>query len=104
MLIRDALRADCPRLGVANRQRFFASGRPAPGRELVRRVADWLGGDRDRTLAVRVLAPNPNRAFYERLGAMQLAVQPYDWAGFSTHEVVYGWPDVANLCRRGGSR
>jgi GNAT superfamily N-acetyltransferase len=64
------------------------------GRSLLGAAADWLIARHEKTLAVRVLEPNPNRAFYVRLGAQQLGSQPYDWAGFATHEVIYGWPDI----------
>jgi GNAT superfamily N-acetyltransferase len=67
------------------------------GRRLLQAVADWLATSRERTLAVRVLEPNPNRAFYERLGAHELGSQPYDWTGFSTREMIYGWPDISHL-------
>jgi GNAT superfamily N-acetyltransferase len=69
------------------------------GRSLIAVAAEWLVARHERTLAVRVLEPNPNRAFYERLGAKELGSQPYDWAGFTTREVVYGWPDSSRLCR-----
>lgn len=68
------------------------------GRSLVGAAADWLIARGERNLAVRVLEPNPNRAFYERLGARELGSQPYDWAGFATREVIYGWPDIGRLC------
>jgi GNAT superfamily N-acetyltransferase len=64
------------------------------GRSLVAAAAEWLIARHVRTLAVRVLEPNPNRAFYARLGAIELGSQSYDWAGFATQEVIYGWPDI----------
>ena len=62
-----------------------------------RAAADWLAARGEATLAVRVLEPNPNRSFYMRLGARAIGMQPYDWAGFATREVIYGWPDIALL-------
>jgi GNAT superfamily N-acetyltransferase len=67
------------------------------GRSLVGAAADWLLERHAKSLAVRVLEPNPNRAFYARLGAMELGSQPYDWAGFATREVIYGWPDIRRI-------
>jgi GNAT superfamily N-acetyltransferase len=67
------------------------------GRSLVGAAADWLIPRGVKTLAVRVLEPNPNRGFYARLGAEELGSQAYDWAGFATREVIYGWPDISRL-------
>jgi GNAT superfamily N-acetyltransferase len=67
------------------------------GRSLIRAAADWLIARHATTLAVRVLEPNPNRAFYARHAAQELGSQPYDWAGFATREVIYGWPDISRL-------
>jgi GNAT superfamily N-acetyltransferase len=64
------------------------------GRSPIGAAADWLIAQHEKTLAVRVLEPNPNRAFYARLGALELGSQSYDWAGFATQEVIYGWPDI----------
>ena len=69
------------------------------GRSLIMTAADWLIARQAKTLAVRVLEPNPNRAFYARLGAQELGSQPYDWEGFATREVIYGWPDISSLRR-----
>lgn len=65
------------------------------GRSLVRVAADWLVARHAKTLAIRVLEPNPNRAFYTRLGAQEIGSQPYDWVGFATREVIYGWPNIS---------
>jgi len=71
--------------------------RDGVGRRLVRAAAEWLVTFRTETLAVRVLEQNPNRAFYERLGAEEVGSQPYDWAGFATKEIIYGWRDISVL-------
>ncbi len=60
------------------------------GRMLIAAVAPNLTA----RVCVRVLEPNPNRAFYTRLGAELLASQAYDWAGFATRELIYGWQDI----------
>ncbi len=67
------------------------------GRSLIGAAADWLIARHQKTLAVRVLEPNPNRAFYARLGAQELGSQPYDWVGFTTREVIYGWSDISRV-------
>ena len=69
------------------------------GRLLVEAAADWLLAQQERTMAVQVLEQNPNRGFYVRLGARELGSQPYDWAGFATRQVIYGWDDLS-LVRR----
>jgi len=67
------------------------------GRSLVGAAADWLITRHEKRLAVRVLEENPNRAFYVRLGARELGSQAYDWAGFETRQVIYGWPDIRHV-------
>jgi GNAT superfamily N-acetyltransferase len=67
------------------------------GRRLVSRVAEQVWQEGARHLLVRVLAENPNRAFYERLGARRLGTQPNDWEGYQTEEILYGWDDINGL-------
>jgi GNAT superfamily N-acetyltransferase len=67
------------------------------GRRLVRTATEWLIAAGTETLAVRVLEQNPNRAFYEHLGAEEVGSQPCDWAGFATREIIYGWRDISIL-------
>src|SRR5262249_48646587 len=67
------------------------------GRGLLRAAADWLIPRKSKTVAVRVLEPNPNRGFYARLGAVEVGSQPYDWAGFITCEIIYGWDDIGMI-------
>ena len=67
------------------------------GRRLVSRVAAQVWQEGARHLLVRVLAENPNRAFYERLGARRLGTKPYDWEGYQTEEILYGWDDINRL-------
>lgn len=64
------------------------------GRELVARVVRTVQREGTRRLLVRVLSENPNRPFYERLGARRLGSEPYDWEGYQTHEILYGWSDL----------
>lgn len=67
------------------------------GRLLVGQVASEVQAQGATSLLVRVLRENPNRAFYERLEAVQLATQPYDWDGFKTKLLIYGWDDITQL-------
>lgn len=67
------------------------------GRELVQHVAAHFQRSGVRSMLVRVLTTNPNRAFYERLGARFLRIEPYEWSGVAMEEAVYGWPDLTAL-------
>lgn len=67
------------------------------GRLLVSHVAAEAQNQGATHLLVRVLEINPNTAFYERLGAVQLATQPYNWDGFETPSLIYGWDDLTRF-------
>jgi GNAT superfamily N-acetyltransferase len=67
------------------------------GRALVQSVAARLRERGLYALRVLMLAINPHRGFYERLGARELWEQPYDWNGVRLTAVVYGWEDSAIL-------
>jgi ribosomal protein S18 acetylase RimI-like enzyme len=67
------------------------------GRRLVACTAARLAAAGMRSMLVRVLSMNPNRAFYERLGARFIREEPYDWDGVLMQESVYGWPSTAGL-------
>jgi GNAT superfamily N-acetyltransferase len=68
--------------------------RQGVGRRLLARVADEIGKENVTHLLVRVLVDNPNVAFYERLGAIPIARRPYDWEGYETEEILFGWEDI----------
>ena len=68
------------------------------GRALVSAAAAWFVERGHRSISVLVVESNPNRPFYSRLGARELSVQPYDWAGYAMRQVVYGWLDIGVLC------
>lgn len=70
------------------------------GRALVSRVADQLLGEGSTSLMVGILSENPNRGFYEHLGAVYLGSRPYDWEGYQTEEILYGWSDVNKLVNK----
>lgn len=71
--------------------------RQGVGRHLVKHVAREVIAKGHAHLLVRVLVENPNRPFYERLGAVELAKRPYNWDGYLTEEVIYGWKDITSL-------
>jgi len=68
------------------------------GRRLVSHVAGYLAAEAIHSLRVEVLLVNPNRGFYERLGARYLAEHDYDWDGVVLPMGVYGWADTLSLC------
>ncbi len=71
--------------------------RQGVGRLLVSHVATKAKELGATHLLVRVLIENPNKVFYKRLGAVQLATQPYDWDGYKTTELIYGWENIMQL-------
>ncbi|HRQ40269.1 MAG TPA: GNAT family N-acetyltransferase [Chloroflexota bacterium] len=71
--------------------------RQGVGRRLLSHVAGQMWSEGATHLLVRVLAENPNRGFYEHLGALQLGSRPYEWEGYMTEEILYGWDDMHGL-------
>ncbi|WP_420628546.1 GNAT family N-acetyltransferase [Candidatus Leptofilum sp.] len=74
------------------------------GRLLVQRGAAFYQKQGIHSMLVGVLEINPNVAFYERLGAKYVEERPYNWDGFETTELLYGWANLemlANLRGRG---
>lgn len=67
------------------------------GRRLVSAVASRLLQTDIRSIKVWVIANNPFRIFYERLGGRELAQQEFEIGGITLTEVAYGWPDVRSL-------
>jgi ribosomal protein S18 acetylase RimI-like enzyme len=68
------------------------------GRFLVREIARRLRDEQGiASLRVEVLRCNPNRPFYERLGARFVSERPYDWDGVMFPMCLYGWPDTGAL-------
>jgi len=69
------------------------------GRALIAVVAAELKRQGHSTLMLSVLAANPARAFYERLGGRLLGERQVEiWENTIASEVVYGWDDIARLC------
>lgn len=69
------------------------------GRRLMAAMAEDLVGRGINSAVVWVLASNPSRWFYERLGGMRLAEKPTEFAGVPVVETAYGWRDLAPLAR-----
>ena len=67
------------------------------GYKLVHHIAGVLLNEGHRNLLVRVLVDNPNVTFYEKLGARLLGSRDYDWEGYETRELIYGWEDLSKL-------
>lgn len=73
------------------------------GARLMRAVAEALATHGMRSLLVWVLATNPARAFYERLGGRFVREAPIEIGGAALVEVAYGWdePTAGDLIARG---
>ena len=67
------------------------------GRQLVKAIAVDFRKRGNKSIAVRVLEPNPNVSFYTHLGACQVSSQRYDWEGFTTRELIFGWEDIGDV-------
>ena len=69
------------------------------GRLLVQHVAEILCFMGLKKAVVWVLADNPSRRFYERLGAKDLGQEKFmHLGGTDLLEVAYGWHDLRSLC------
>ena len=67
------------------------------GRRLVSAVARRLADLGHVSMMVWVLADNPSRGFYEKLGGVCIAEKLIELAGKELVEVAYGWGDLQNL-------
>ena len=65
------------------------------GTRLVAAAAEALHAGGFASLVVWVLAGNPARAFYERLGAERVAARTIRMGGQPVHEIAFAWPDLA---------
>ncbi|MGQ9598454.1 MAG: GNAT family N-acetyltransferase [Anaerolineae bacterium] len=75
--------------------------RQGVGRNLVRATARQLWENSFSSMLVWVLAKNPSRAFYERLGGRYLREKLITIGGVALPEVAYGWPDIRFLISEG---
>jgi GNAT superfamily N-acetyltransferase len=67
------------------------------GRQLVRVATQQLIERSFETMLVWVLADNPSRRFYERIGGRQVREKKIKIGGVDFVEVVYGWSDIRPL-------
>jgi len=65
------------------------------GRALLRGLLGRLGGQGHGEAYLWVLAENPSRFFYERLGGQRVAQQVETFAGSELLEYAYRWPTAA---------
>lgn len=70
------------------------------GQRLVRTVAEQLAQAGFNSMLVWVLADNPSRGFYERLGGQFVREKAIDIGGTTLTEAAYGWPDIRVLLER----
>lgn len=61
------------------------------GHQLVRAMFDNLIPLGIVRIGVRVISVNPNRSFYEQLGAVFLREAPYNWNGVILSQSIYHW-------------
>lgn len=73
--------------------------RQGVGRRLIAALTEEFAREGISSLMLWVLADNPVRAFYERLGGQWLGEMQREIGGASVKEVAYGWPDIALLNR-----
>jgi len=73
------------------------------GRRLVGHVAERLAERGIYRMTVEVAQVNPNRLFYECLGAMWLSEHPFEWDGVPMMMDVYQWEDTRLLLDRRAS-
>lgn len=67
------------------------------GQRLVRAVAERLATRGFNAMLVWVLASNPSRGFYERLGGQFVREKAIEIGSASLPEVAYGWQDIRAL-------
>jgi ribosomal protein S18 acetylase RimI-like enzyme len=75
------------------------------GRQLVTAIAERLRQQACSSLMLWVLAENPSRLFYERLGGQLVGRQTIRLGegNVSAVEVAYGWSNIESLCAQSGT-
>lgn len=70
------------------------------GQRLIATIAEHLRQQGCTSLFLWVLAENPARSFYERLGGQLIGERETDLGGGDVRavEVAYGWPNIGSLC------
>lgn len=74
--------------------------RGGTGRRLISAVANWLADSGHQSMMVWVLADNPSRRFYEKLGGVAIAEKLIELAGVQLVEVALGWKDLTRLIEK----
>lgn len=64
------------------------------GRALMLASFDWMLARKLGAAMLWVVAQNPSRFFYERLGGIRLGERTEHMGGTEVHEIAYGWPDL----------
>lgn len=64
------------------------------GRRLFLAAAERMAQAGHKSLFLWVLANNPARGFYERLGGVQVTEARRSFAGKPVHEIGYGWDEI----------
>lgn len=67
------------------------------GRLLLKYVVQGLSEQGIDSLWVKVLQVNPNRRFYEHLGALAVSQEILDWDSVPMVACIYGWEDTSNI-------
>lgn len=67
------------------------------GRRLLYEIAARMAAAGHRSLVVRVLASNPSRQFYERLGARLVHKSQIEIGGDTLELIAYGWYDLDSI-------
>jgi ribosomal protein S18 acetylase RimI-like enzyme len=67
------------------------------GTKLVKALVDDFQRERIRSMVVWVLADNPSRRFYERLGGEKIAEEVVDIGGKKLTEWCYSWKNIEHL-------
>jgi GNAT superfamily N-acetyltransferase len=73
------------------------------GRRLFHDAATLLQAAGDRSLMASLIAQPQAAAFFAALGGQSLALPPLDAFGHKLDQLLYVWPDIANLPPQPGS-
>lgn len=71
------------------------------GEQLLGRLFHELAGRGMNSALIWVLAPNPSRFFYERMGGQRVGDRDEVLWGATVKEIAYGWPDLQKTVRSG---
>lgn len=67
------------------------------GRALFRAIAERLHREGHRSLMVWVLAANPGRTFYRRMGGTEIDRKMIEIGGAALEEIACGWADITTI-------